>query len=167
MFAVKARSKTVLYFSLALVLLLAPACTPEQAPPAGIPKSLWDQGTPDPLKPEGFAPGQKTPDPAPLVDSYRQDEDHIRDWRLLSIDDSGTHLVIRYSWGGGCDGDRGVLVAQTDSAVAIVPIYRPSTTAIPCPAFLPLHDGAITLDKPLGDRKLLHLPGDGLLPPQK
>ncbi|XAS65953.1 hypothetical protein V3C33_10520 [Micrococcaceae bacterium Sec5.7] len=137
------------------------ACTAE--PPAGIPTTLWNQGAADPLKPIGLV-GQGAPKPAPLATSYQEGLDDIGDWRLLEINDGGAQLVIQYSQ-DGCAVGQGVIVAQTSADVALVPIYRNGPEGTPCDAVLHVPIGIITLAKPLGDRRLLHLPGDGTMQP--
>lgn len=161
MFAVSERKRVGRAFALVLVLWFVAACTPAQPPPAGIPESLWNKGTADPLEPLGLPLGQEPPKAAPIAGSYDKDLDRIGDWRLLEINDSRVRLVIQYSQGGACDFGQGVLVAQADSAVALVPIYRSRSGGTPCDAVAIEPIGVITLDEPLGDRKLLHLPADG------
>jgi hypothetical protein len=130
---------------------------------AGIPATLWNQGTADALRPIGLSAAKETSKPVPLISSYQQGVDHIGAWRLLAIDDKGEKLVIQYSQGFECEMGKGVLVAQTESAVALVPLYQTGSKATPCHAILRLAAGTVTLDKPLGSRKLLHLPGSGSL----
>ncbi len=88
----------------------------------------------------------------------------VGSWRLLEIRDGRKQLVIQYSQGGECQTDKGVVVAETPAEVAIAPVYR--NPALPCNdvALLLTPSGVITLDKPLGTRKLLHIPGDNAFP---
>lgn len=136
---------------------------------AGIPETLWNEGQADPMRPIGLSAMQGIPAPAPRINSFQQGVDRIGGWRLLEIDDKEEHLVIEYSQGMDCEFGKGVLVAQTDSAVALVPLYETGPKPTPCNADLHLYVGSITLDKPLGDRKLIHLPGsnDAMEPPSK
>lgn len=128
---------------------------------AGIPESLWNQGNADALQPAGLGAGQPPATPAPVAATFRPDRDRIGDWRLLELLDGGRQLVIQYSQGGGCASGQGVIVAETPSAVALVPTYRNRTG--PCDSVLHIPTGVINLDTPLGSRHLLHLPGDGAL----
>jgi hypothetical protein len=134
---------------------------------AGIPESLWSRGVADVLRPAGLGTGQLSPNPAPVSTVFRPDLDRIGDWRLLKINDARTQLVIQYSQGGGCARGHGVVVAETSSAVALIPTYTNQGSGA-CDAVLHAPSGTINLRTPLGDRRLLHLPGDGTLtePPQ-
>lgn len=135
------------------------ASKPPESPstPGNIPAHLWDQAIPDRLRPLGLA-GMGTPMPPLIATSYEEGTDRIGDWRLIDINDDRTELVIQYSQGGPCGTDKGILKAETSTAVALVP--RPAT---PCDSVLYAPVGTVNLDKPLGDRDLLHLPGDGTM----
>lgn len=62
---------------------------------------------------------------APLIaTSYIEGTDRIGDWRLLDINDDRTQLIIQYSQGGPCGTAKGILIAETSAAVALVPIYQ-------------------------------------------
>lgn len=99
----------------------------------------------------------------PLVaTSYDEGTDTIGDWRLMDINDGRTKLVIQYSQGGPCDIARGILTAETSTAVAVVPLYQ-NAYATPCNAVLKTPVSTITLAKPLGERELLHLADHGTM----
>lgn len=161
----------------AIVALTATSCTseptaasasedarkPSESPssPGNIPVHLWNQAVPDPLRPLGLA-GMGTPTPPLIATSYEEGTDRIGDWRLIDINEDRTELVIQYSQGGPCGTGKGILRAETSTAVALVPIYQKGP-ATPCDSVLYTPVGTVNLDKPLGDRDLLHLPGDGTM----
>lgn len=154
----------------AVMALAAAGCTSEPAAPStsesaslpgNIPASLWNQGTPDPLRPVGLA-GNMTPTEPLLATSYNEGTDTIGDWRLMDINDDRTKLVIQYDQGGPCATAKGILTAETSTAVALVPLYQ-NGPATPCnaPGYTPV--STVTLDEPLGDRELLHLADQGTM----
>ena len=139
------------------------SCSQGPATNSGIPDSLWNDAVTDTLKPIGFLPDEPNPPPVHLISAYREG-DIVGAWRLLEIRNDGMEIVIQYSQGGICDTDKGVIVAETSTEVAIVPVYRNPTMPCNSTAVLLTPSGVVTLDKPLGDRKLLHIPGDNTLP---
>jgi hypothetical protein len=134
--------------------------TSESALPGNIPANLWSQGAPDPLQPVGLA-GIKPTEPL-VAKSYDEGTDTIGDWRLMDINDDRTKLVIQYSQGGPCDAAKGILTAETSTAVALVPLYQ-NAPAMPCNAVLKTPVSTINLAEPLGDRELLHLADHGTM----
>jgi hypothetical protein len=99
----------------------------------------------------------------PLVaTSYDEGTDTIGDWRLMDVSADRTKLVIQYAQGGPCATAKGILKAETSTAVALVPLYQ-NGPATPCNAPLYTPVSTVTLDKPLGDRELLHLANHGTM----
>lgn len=153
----------------ALMALAAAGCTSEPPVPSisesaslpgNIPADLWNRGTPDPLRPVGLA-GIKPTEPL-VAASYDEATDTIGDWRLMDINDGRTELVIQYSQGTPCATAKGILTAETSTAVALVPLYQ-NGPATPCnaPGYTPV--STVILDEPLGDRELLHLADHGTM----
>lgn len=138
----------------------APSTSESASLPGNIPANLWNQGTPDPLRPVGLA--GNTPTEPLVATSYDEGLDTIGDWRLMDISDDRTKLVIQYSQGGPCATAKGILTAETSTAVAVVPLYQ-NGPATPCNAVLSTPVGTVTLDEPLGDRELLHLADHGTM----
>lgn len=138
----------------------APSTSESASLPGNIPANLWNQGTPDPLQPVGLA-GIKPTEPL-VATSYDAATDTIGDWRLMDINDDRTKLVIQYSQGGPCDTAKGILTAETSTAVALVPLYQ-NGPATPCDAVLYTPVSTVILDEPLGDRELLHLADHGTM----
>jgi hypothetical protein len=134
--------------------------TSESALPGNIPANRWNQGTPDLLQPVGLA-GIKPTEPL-VATSYDEGTDTIGDWRLMDINDDRTKLVIQYSQGGPCDTAKGILTAETSTAVALVPLYQ-NAPATPCNAILKTPVSTVLLEEPLGDRELLHLADHGTM----
>lgn len=139
----------------------APSASESASLPGNIPVDLWNQGTPDPLRPVGLA-GNITPTQPLVATSYEDGTDTIGDWRLMDINDDRTKLVIQYSQGGPCATAKGILKAETSTAVALVPIYQ-NGPATPCDAVLYTPVSTVTLDKSLDDRELLHLADHGTM----
>jgi hypothetical protein len=139
----------------------APSTSESASLPGNIPADLWNQGTPDPLRPVGLS-GNITPTEPLLATSYDEGTDTIGDWRLMDINDDRTKLVIQYSQGGPCDTAKGILTAETSTAVALVPLYQ-NGPATPCDAVLYTPVSTVILDEPLGDRELLHLADHGTM----
>lgn len=152
----------------AVMALTAAGCTAEPPSPStsestlprNIPANLWNQGTPDPLRPVGLA-GIKPTEPL-VAKSYEAATDTIGDWRLMDINDDRTKLVIQYDQGTPCATAKGILTAETSTAVALVPLYQ-NGPGTPCNAsgYTPM--STVTLDEPLGDRELLHLADHGTM----
>ncbi|XAS66812.1 hypothetical protein V3C33_15210 [Micrococcaceae bacterium Sec5.7] len=134
------------------------ACDQGPASHAGFPDTLWNAATVDPLQPAGLLPDEH-PQPVHLVPTYRSG-DEVGAWRLLETGDGGKQLVIRYSQAGECQTDKGVIVVETSTEVAIVPVYRNPATPCQDVAALQTPSGIVDLAQPLGNRKLLHIPGD-------
>ncbi|MDQ0867350.1 hypothetical protein QF036_005001 [Arthrobacter globiformis] len=139
----------------------APSASVSASLPGNIPADLWNQGTPDPLRPAGLV-GNITPTQPLVATSYEEGIDTIGDWRLMDINHDRTKLVIQYSQGGPCATAKGILKAETSTAVALVPIYQ-NGSATPCNGPLNTPVSTVTLDKPLGDRELLHLADHGTM----
>lgn len=146
----------------ALVLVVT-SCARGPASHAGIPDPVWNTAVADPLEPIGLLRDQANPSRVHRVPTYRSG-DVVGAWRLLEIRNGGRQLVLQYSQGGECDTDKGVVLAETTTEVAIAPVYRHPAMPIPCVAMLLTPSGIVTLDKPLGNRKLLHIPGDNAFP---
>src|SRR5690349_2662160 len=113
----------------AVLGMAAAGCTSEPAAPSpsesaslpgNIPAELWNQGTPDPLRPVGLA-GIKPTEPL-VATSYDEGTDTIGDWRLMDVSADRTKLVIQYAQGGPCATAKGILKAETSTAVALVPL---------------------------------------------
>jgi hypothetical protein len=139
----------------------APVTSENPSLPGNIPPGLWNRGTPDPLRPVGL-PGSVTPTQPLVATSYDKGTDSIGDWRLMEINDDRAKLVIQYSQGGPCATAKGILKVETSTAVALVPIYQ-NGPATACDAVLYVPVSTVALAEPLGDRELLHLPGDGTM----
>lgn len=77
-------------------------------------------------------------------------------WELSSISPNGKAITIYYAQGDGyCITAAGIVVQQTSSYVSIQPVsvnHRQSA----CPTLLKTGWVKVTLDSPLGTRKLLH-----------
>lgn len=123
----------------------------------GIPSSQWNAASPDPLNPPGLPENYRPiPGAAPRAHSY-DSTNTIGSWKLLEITNNGLDLVIRYSQGGGCDVSKGVYVAETADAVALVPMYFKAHKPCVSTGELRVPTAVITLSRPLGKRELLHL----------
>ncbi|MFE5839595.1 hypothetical protein [Arthrobacter sp. NPDC056493] len=138
----------------------APSTSESASLPGNIPANLWNAGSPDPLRPVGIA-GLKPTEPL-VATSYDAGTDTIGDWRLMDMNDDRTKLVIQYSQGGPCATAKGILTAETSTAVALVPLYQ-NGPATPYAAVLSTPVSTVTLDEPLGDRELLHLADHGTM----
>lgn len=140
-------------FVLAALLCIA-ACT-GQGSVQGIPASLWNAAVVDPIKPAGL-PTNWQATKAQRANSF-DSINSIGSWNLLEIRKNGLELVVNYVQGGGCDNARGIFVVETDSKVALVPMYYES--GLPCTSNTSLRApiGLVELSNPLGGRQLLHL----------
>jgi hypothetical protein len=80
----------------------------------------------------------------------------------MDMNDDRTELVIEYAQGSPCATPKGILKAETSTAVALVPLYQ-TGPATPCDAVLYAPVSTVTLDKPLGGRELLHIADHGTM----
>jgi hypothetical protein len=142
---------------LALLVVVGAAGCQGQGDIQGIPSSLWNTASPDPLNPPGLPENYRpVPEAAPRAQSY-DSTNSIGSWKLLEITNNGLNLVIRYSQGGGCDVSKGVYVAETADAVALVPMYFEPHKLCVSTGELRVPTAVISLSNPLGKRELLHL----------
>lgn len=142
----------------ALAVLCMSACS-SQLPQSGIPASAWEGATVDPLKPVGMPKGFPAPGPVQLAEAY-DSGNTIGTWRLIELRNDSQEIVIQYSQGGGCTVSKGVYVAETDEKVALVPVYDVPNTSCTSNSSLRAPFGIVTLSRPLGQRQLLHVPGE-------
>ena len=77
-------------------------------------------------------------------------------WTLLRVQDDGTKVVVAYVIGDGCDTPLGFVVQESDSSVLLTDVSRETSDS--CEQDLAGTTGVITLQRPLGDRRLVHAP---------
>lgn len=77
-------------------------------------------------------------------------------WKPVALD--GRTLTIRYVVGGGCQSFKGVRVRSSEKSVEVWTVVSTDKSAAACTDALALGAARVVLDRPLGDRTLLHAP---------
>lgn len=84
--------------------------------------------------------------------------DQIGTWILREKTDGGRKLLIGYSGATNCALETEIVLIQNDSEVIPIPIRADTNENCNNNLMPEVHWGILTLDAPLGNRKLLHLP---------
>jgi hypothetical protein len=118
----------------------------------------------DPLRPQTPDPRLVAASPRPLPTATPpSDTKHELisvPWRLVGLDSAHRTLTISYE-GGGCQTPAGVRVTQATDYVMVGAydvIMKPTRTPVACAAYAIVVTGTVTLDEPLGKRRLYHAP---------
>lgn len=85
-----------------------------------------------------------------------QDSSQIGSWVLREMLDDGKKLVIGYA-AGSCSTETDLVLVQTSTEVVPIPFASPRNDDCSNNLMTQPHWGILTLDAPLGNRKLLHI----------